>query len=393
MKDSELLRSIRSTADFNRISTTIQERKTYRKPEAFALGLAHIGRSGRVLSVRFPFVNLNNNHGSAAIFQEEAGLHNGKAGDLTETSRVVPFDAHGVESLSIAYRPFDGDGKEHPNINALKVVATMSQHSERFDGKVIPVFVFVYDLQSPPTSTEDAFLRLYLLSTLQKQPNTMNLSGIFDLLTTCSRTREAGPIEAAHFDALNREYMLKHGNPLSVDSVDKFPRLTDHYVPSGVRIVDASCVRLGAYLSPGTVVMPAGFVNFNAGTLGKAMVEGRISQGVIVGAGSDIGGGASIMGTLSGGGKEVIRIGERCLIGANGGTGISLGDDCRIEAGLYVTAGMPVDIRGKDLHPRMVKALTLSGKDGLTFRRNGESGRVEVVPTNNKVELNALLHE
>jgi 2,3,4,5-tetrahydropyridine-2-carboxylate N-succinyltransferase len=183
---------------------------------------------------------------------------------------------------------------------------------------------------------------------------------------------------------------MRARGPVAVYGVDKFPRMADYVMPSGVRIADADRVRLGAHLAPGTTVMHEGFVNFNAGTLGASMVEGRISAGVVVGDGSDVGGGASIMGTLSGGGKEIISIGERCLLGANAGVGVSLGDDCVVEAGLYVTAGTKVALPDG----RTVKARELSGADGLLFRRNSQTGAVEVVPrTGRGIELNTALHQ
>ena len=175
--------------------------------------------------------------------------------------------------------------------------------------------------------------------------------------------------------------------------IDKFPRMLDYVLPERVRIADASRVRLGAHLSPGTTVMHEGFVNFNAGTLGSSMVEGRISQGVVVGDGADIGGGASIMGTLSGGGTERVSIGERALLGANSGIGIAIGDDTVVEAGLYVTAGTKVTIIDGSATPRSVKAVELSGVNGLLFRRNSVSGAVEVLPRSGSgVELNSALH-
>src|SRR5476651_1142334 len=199
------------------------------------------------------------------------------------------------------------------------------------------VEVVLESLETPPVSTEDAYLRLHLLSDRTVKPNEINLDGIFGLLPNVAWT-SAGPVLPGNVDDL-RERVASEYHHLTVSSVDKFPRMTDYIVPEGVRIADADRVRLGAHLAAGTTVMHEGFVNYNAGTLGVSMVEGRISAGVVVEDGSDVGGGASIMGTLSGGGTEVISIGRRCLIGANAGVGISLGDECIVEAGLYVTAG------------------------------------------------------
>ena len=243
------------------------------------------------------------------------------------------------------------------------------------------------DLDSAPTSASDAYLRLHLLSHRLVKPHGLNLDGIFGLLTNVAWT-SAGPCSLVDFELTRAKLRAAHGN-LTVYSVDKFPRMVDYVIPEGVRIADADRVRLGAYLSSGTTIMHEGFVNFNAGTLGKSMVEGRISAGVVVGDGSDVGGGASIMGTLSGGGKEVIAIGERCLLGANSGLGISLGNDCVIESGTYITAGSKITLPDGNV----VKARELSGASNLIFRRNSQSGNLEVVPKVGGWEgLNSILH-
>jgi 2,3,4,5-tetrahydropyridine-2-carboxylate N-succinyltransferase len=248
------------------------------------------------------------------------------------------------------------------------------------------------DLDAAPASTPDAYLRLHLLSTLLVRPNSINLDGLFAHLPIVTWTT-AGPMHPDDF-APRRAALQRAG--ISVLGIDKFPRLLDYVVPDRVRIADASRVRLGAHLAPGTTVMHEGFVNFNAGTLGTSMVEGRISQGVVVGDGSDVGGGASIMGTLSGGGTERVAIGERALLGANSGIGISIGDDSVVEAGLYVTAGTKVTVVGEstdDGKPVTVKAVELSGVPGLLFRRNSLTGAVEVLArTGAGIQLNAALH-
>ncbi|QIK62369.1 2,3,4,5-tetrahydropyridine-2,6-dicarboxylate N-succinyltransferase [Leucobacter viscericola] len=252
------------------------------------------------------------------------------------------------------------------------------------------------DLNKAPASTEDAYLRLHLLSHCLVEPNTINLDGIFGLLPNIAWTT-SGPMLPEDYAARLPE--LKRAGITAV-GLDKFPRLTDYVVPRGVRIADSSRVRLGAHLAPGTTVMHEGFVNFNAGTLGASMVEGRISQGVVVGDGSDIGGGASIMGTLSGGGSQRITIGERALLGANSGIGISIGNDSVVEAGLYVTAGTKVLLpkgtvgdAGSDGEPVEVKAVDLSGLPNLLFRRNSRTGAVEAIPrAGSGIVLNAALH-
>jgi 2,3,4,5-tetrahydropyridine-2-carboxylate N-succinyltransferase len=244
------------------------------------------------------------------------------------------------------------------------------------------------NLAEPVASTADAYLRLHLLSHLLVRPNTINLDSLIPNLPIVAFTN-VGPVAIDALDEL-RPSLTRAG--ISVYAVDKFPRLVDYVTPKKVRIADASRVRLGAHLSPGTTIMHEGFVNFNAGTLGSSMVEGRISQGVVVGDGADIGGGASIMGTLSGGGKERVSIGARALLGANAGVGISIGDDSVVEAGLYVTAGTKVTIIDGS-GERSVKASELSGVPNLLFRRNSVTGRVEVLPRSGVgIELNSQLH-
>ena len=243
-------------------------------------------------------------------------------------------------------------------------------------------------LETPPSSTSDAYLRLHLLSHCLVAPNTLNLEGLFRLLPIVAFTTK-GPVHPAFFEQ-NRLTLQKAG--ATVTSLDKFGPLLNYVTPPQVRIADASRVRLGAHLAPGTTIMHEGFVNFNAGTLGASMVEGRISQGVVVGDGTDIGGGASIMGTLSGGGTQIISLGKRCLLGANSGIGISLGDDCVVEAGLYVTAGTKVSLI-EDGDTSELKARDLSGQPGLLFRRNSQSGAVEVIARPGVgVALNSELH-
>lgn len=267
-------------------------------------------------------------------------------------------------------------------------LAEQAGADERRGVRTEPVLT-VIDLDAAPASTADAYLRLHLLSHRLVAPNALSLDGIFGHLPIVAWTT-AGPMLPA--DAHARRPALQRAG-ISVLGLDKFPRMTDYVLPDRVRIADADRVRLGAHLAPGTTVMHEGFVNFNAGTLGASMVEGRISQGVVVGDGTDVGGGASIMGTLSGGGTERIAVGERALLGANSGIGISIGDDCVVEAGLYVTAGTKVTLRQPGAEPRQVKAVELSAVAGLLFRRNSLTGAVEAVPRDGRgIELNAALH-
>ena len=258
------------------------------------------------------------------------------------------------------------------------------------------------DLEDQPQSTADAYLRLHLLSHRLVLPNTVNLDGIFSRLPNVVWT-SAGPCAVEGFEETRMRLRFHLGHPVIVTGVDKFPPMVNYVIPSGVRIADGAKVRLGAHLAEGTTVMHAAFVNFNAGTLGRSMVEGRISQGVVVGDGSDVGGGASTMGVLSGGGRQRVRLGERCLLGANSGLGIPLGNDCVVEAGLYLTAGTKVAVlpgggvvpgeNGLFAEPRTVSARELAGASNVLFRRNSVSGRVEALARGGHgIELNNDLH-
>ena len=279
------------------------------------------------------------------------------------------------------------------NDDAELIAALQSATGEDADRGVSTQVVSVEsDLDAEASSASDVWLRLHLLSHRLVKPRTINLDGIFGHLANVVWTN-FGPCAVAGFE-ITRLKLRARGH-VSVYSIDKFPRLVDYVTPSGVRIGDADRVRLGAHLAEGTTVMHEGFVNFNAGTLGTSMVEGRISAGVVVGDGTDIGGGASIMGTLSGGGREKITLGERVLLGANSGVGISVGDDCVVEAGLYVTAGTKVSVLADDRSVMdTVKASALSGVPNLLFRRDSTTGSVQAVPRKGqKVELNAALHK
>ena len=265
------------------------------------------------------------------------------------------------------------------------LVALATSDEER--GITREVVSIEIDLDKAPADAKDAYLRLHLLSHRLVKPHGQSLDGIFGLLSNVAWT-SVGPCAVEGFELTRARLKAKHGT-VTVYSVDKFPRMVDYVIPSGVRIADADRVRLGAHLASGTTIMHEGFVNFNAGTLGASMVEGRISAGVVVGDGTDVGGGASIMGTLSGGGKEVISIGEKCLLGANSGLGISLGNNCVIEAGTYITAAAKVTLPDG----QVVKAGTLSGANDLLFRRNSLTGGLEaVMRTGTWGGLNSVLH-
>jgi 2,3,4,5-tetrahydropyridine-2-carboxylate N-succinyltransferase len=307
------------------------------------------------------------------------------AGEATVLDVWFPAPALGEAAASLR-------AVEHADETLTALAAESRDDDRRTEQKV--VFAQI-NLDEAPADTVDAYLRLHLLSHRLVMPNSINLDGIFGKLPNVVWTN-FGPAAVDGFE-LTRARLRKRG-PVTVYGVDKFPRMVDYVVPTGVRIADADRVRLGAYLSEGTTVMHEGFVNFNAGTLGTSMVEGRISAGVVAGDGTDVGGGASIMGTLSGGGKEKIALGERVLLGANSGVGISIGDDSVVEAGLYVTAGTrvripgPKDANGEDTSS-IIKAVELSGVPNLLFRRNSTTGEVEVLPRKGQtVELNEALH-
>jgi 2,3,4,5-tetrahydropyridine-2-carboxylate N-succinyltransferase len=315
---------------------------------AQASGLATLTADGRVLDTWYPRPVLSPAPGPAG------------------TVRLEPAAAAAALGAEAA------DAVGHDAVRAVEVVA---------------VTTTIASLADAPVDAHDAYLRLHLLSHRLVRPNTISLEGIFGKLQNVAWT-QLGPVAPDEVDAA-RLRARAAGGSLLVHSLDKFPRMVDYVIPSGVRIADADRVRLGAHLAEGTTVMHEGFVNFNAGTLGTAMVEGRIVQGVVVGDSSDIGGGASIQGTLSGGGKDVVSIGERCLLGANAGISISLGDDCVVEAGLYVTAGTRVTLPDGSV----VKARELSGHPGLLFLRNSTSGVVEARPrAGDGIELNSALH-
>ncbi|MDQ0892836.1 2,3,4,5-tetrahydropyridine-2,6-dicarboxylate N-succinyltransferase [Agromyces ramosus] len=299
------------------------------------------------------------------------------AADGTQLDAWFPAPALGARPATAASESLPAE--------TLELVGADSRRAVTIEAVTVEV-----DLDAPPAGTADAYLRLHVLSHLLARPNTVNLEGVFAHLPAIVWTN-AGPVHPADFDRL-RPSLQRAG--IHATGLDKFPRLLDYVTPERVRIADASRVRLGAHLAPGTTVMHEGFVNFNAGTLGASMVEGRISQGVVVGDGSDIGGGASIMGTLSGGGTQRVTIGERALLGANSGIGISIGDDSVVEAGLYVTSGTKVVVLGgAGERPRTVKALELSGVANILFRRNSLNGQVEVLSrSGDGVALNAALH-
>lgn len=328
---------------------------------AWAVGIATFNATdGRVLDTWYPEPILGQTEGALRL--TEAFDHDGGPATF-ELTPDQARDALGVDLDDLA------------TVDPLRKVRRAA------------VVTFIEELADSPVDAHDAYLRLHLLSHRLVRPHGLNVDGIFGVLTNVVWT-SLGPCAVEGFEE-TRMRLRTAGRHVTVLGVDKFPRMVDYVVPSGVRIAEADRVRLGAHLAEGTVVMHEGYCNFNAGTLGQAMVEGRISAGVVVGNGSDIGGGASIQGTLSGGGKEVISVGEGCLIGANAGIGISLGDRCTVQAGLYVLAGTRVTTPDGDV----VKAVELSGRDDLLFRQDSTTGVVHVLSqTVDWGSLNADLH-
>jgi 2,3,4,5-tetrahydropyridine-2-carboxylate N-succinyltransferase len=355
----------------------------YQPPAAYALGIATVSPSGKVLDTSYPVVNLVTAPAwPAAILAKVSGYRSGTSSYRLGAAQLREAEAILAPAAGWTEIP-------HPNLAVMRAVIALLDAPEPLGGERVAVATFIGALSAAPVDAHDVYLRLHLLSHRLVRPHGMDMTGVFGLLNNVVWT-DRGPFDPDGFD-LARVQLRAQGHVLTVNGLDKFPRMTDYVVPSGVRIADASRVRLGAHLAEGTTVMHEGFCNFNAGTLGASMVEGRISAGVVVGAGSDIGGGASIMGTLSGGGKEVVSIGERCLLGANAGIGISLGDQCIVEAGCYITAGSIVRMPDGST----VKARSLSGRSGMLLRRNSQSGALEVLPNGENPNwggLNTALH-
>ncbi len=338
---------------------------------SFAFGVGTQSSQGEWLEVFYPHPVLKPNDSLVQAIADVLGSN------LITGNHAVTITGQQASQLGKAFAAIDS----HDQAKWLSQAADASQ----------PMVITLLEHDMAPTSTPEVYLKLQLLSDGQIQPHGQDLTGIFGLLPNVAWTNE-GPIAVADLTQRQMDARLR-GEWLHVNAVDKFPRMVDYKVPAGVRIGDASRVRLGAHLASGTTVMHEGFVNFNAGTAGNSMIEGRISAGVMVGKNSDLGGGCSTMGTLSGGGKEIIAVGEDCLIGANAGIGIALGNRCIVEAGLYVTAGTKITVL--DAHNQELgttKGIALSGKDDLLFRRNSQSGRVEVKPNGTAVMLNDALH-
>lgn len=336
---------------------------------ALGLGIGSKNQKGEWLEVYYQSPQLSPSEKLATVFSESAGYNGGN--EAIELSS---------EQLNTVAAALDAAGE-----TSQSVLANALAESDR------PVVLTMLAKDDELSSTPEAYLKLHLLSHRLVKPHETSLAGVFPLLPNVAWTNQ-GAVDLAELPQRQLQARLK-GELLEVNSVDKFPKMTDYVVPAGVRIADTSRVRLGAYIGEGTTIMHEGFVNFNAGTAGTSMIEGRISAGVFVGNGSDLGGGCSTMGTLSGGGNIIISVGEECLLGANAGIGIPLGDRCTVEAGLYITAATKVtmlDDKGGTVET--VKARELAGKSDLLFRRNSVSGAVECLTNKSSIELNAELH-
>ena len=372
--------AIATFEDFKAHVEAVQTEPGYVNPFAFGVGVATMSPSGKVLDTAYPVVNREENNGFVAHIAYILGHSSG--------TKTYAMDKPTLDRILADFGWTEGDGKVHLNVEATKAARAALDAPAPLGGTRKVVIAFLQNPADAPIDAHDVYFRLHLLSNRKTKPHEVSLDGAFGHLNNVVWTN-VGPFEPEGFD-LVRARLSAQGHQLSVHSLDKFPRMVDYVIPTGVRIADASRVRLGAHLAEGTTVMHEGFCNFNAGTLGASMVEGRISAGVVVGHGSDIGGGASIMGTLSGGGKEVVSVGEGCLLGANAGIGISLGDNCIVEAGLYVTAGTRVKLPDGSV----VKAGQLSRESNLLYRRNSQSGAVEAVANGVAwTGLNAALHK
>lgn len=364
----------------------------YKKPLSFGLGLRR-RHQNQTLDVWFPTLNFKENNGTAAILSKEYGQ------SLNYQNGFSVVAQGSLETLWNLYKEFHHETQLHPNLSLIQHLKNLSLDSNGYHDFDIIVY-FMYDAIQDIQSTEEAFFKLQLLSQRKVKPHQLCLDGIFSQLQNLVWT-SVGPIKP---EDLRHEKLRHLHTPFQISHVDKFPHLLDYHVPSGVRIASGAQVRLGAYLGEGTTVMPSGFVNFNAGTKGNAMIEGRVSAGVFIGKNTDIGGGASIMGTLSGGNHTVISIGEQCLLGANSGTGISLGFGCTIAAGLYIYAGVKISLYNQNNEPvtiegtvvkegeNVVKAKELSGKDHLLFIQESLTGKVICKPNPKTITLNPDLH-
>ena len=386
--------TIRTVEEFSLKVSEIEAKEGYQRPLGFAVGIRR-SRGDVTLDVTFPIVNFEESYGTAAIVSDVLEIESGKNSFSTVSTEQL-------KEIYNQFLPFHPEIEKHQNVVNFKSLLSASENGSSGYSQKDIVAYFLFDGSSPVESAEEAYFKLTSLSQRKVQPHGLCLDGAFGKLSNVAWTNY-GPVLPQDLDAERIKHIYSD-QPLSVTHVDKFPYLVNYHIASGTRIASGSQVRLGAYLGEGTTVMPAGYVNFNAGTEGNAMVEGRVSAGVFVSKDSDIGGGASIMGTLSGGNNHVISVGEKCLLGAMAGTGISLGFGCTIAAGTYVTAGSkislydasnnPVDIDGNSVAEgeNVVKGAELSGRDKMLFIQDSQTGKLICKPNPKTIELNAQLH-
>lgn len=385
--------TIQTVDEFKDLVERVEARPGYRRPLALGFGVATTS-GDKIVDTRFLVVNFQENYGSAALVADHFD-------GLVTGHRNLGVDD--IDALLARYTPYRGE-PGHPNVEALERLRTTYPRPHPFPGHGYqPVVAVLAEAEDPPASAVDVYLRLHLLSMRRTPPRSLNLDGMFGKLNTNVWTTD-GVIDQERFDEIQQQRTLD-GAPLIVLIQDKFPRMLDYVSPSGVRVLCPNNVRLGAHLAEGTVVMTAGAVNFNAGTLGEAMIEGRVSAGIVVGARSDVGGGASLMGTLSGGNDVMVSLGEDCLIEAMAGLGIPVGDRVRVEVGFYVKATTPIQVvesadwRDNPVAARhvgnTVKAVALAGISDAVFRRNAYTGTPEVVPRGDRIwgKLNPELHK
>lgn len=385
---------MKNTTDFEQYVSNIESGQGYEKPLAFAIGIRR-QRHGKTLDVLYPAINHKTEMAIAAIMIAETGYTAGQNGFAQVPIKIM-------DHLTELFASFGNTMTEAATLRQLKA-CTLQKPAPHPYHEVDHILYFLYDPSSHVESVEEAYFKLQAISQRHFRPHELGLENLFATLPNLAWTNR-GPMHPQDVDQ-ERICALLAGNPLQVSHVDKFPYLVNYHIPTGVRIAAGSQVRLGAYLGEGTTVMPAGYINFNAGTAGKAMVEGRISSGVFVEQETDIGGGASIMGTLSGGNKNVISVGSKCLLGANSGTGISLGFGCTIAAGTYITAGSKVSLYNQQNQPvnlggqsvaegqNVVKALSLNNRDHLLFYQDSTSGKLICKPNPHTIELNPALHK
>ena len=371
----------------------VENRTEYTRPIAFGLGIRKF-KGDKTLEVFFPTINYGTAFGTAAVLQDVANFRGKKNGYKT-------LDKKDLQTAFDKFAAFHNEVEKHPNITLIQQLLNNYQTVDAYHQTEVIAY-FLFDKDEAVQNAVEGYFKVQCLSQLHVQPHGINCSGIFGKMNNIAWSNK-GPILPEDL-AEERIKATFKGEELVVSHVDKFPYLVNFGVPNGVRVVSGSQARLGAHLSPGTTIMPAGYVNFNAGTLGSAMIEGRVSAGVVVGNKSDVGGGASIMGTLSGGNKNVISIGEQCLLGANAGTGISLGDGCTVAAGVYITAASKVSLYNKEKQPvnlagevvgegkNVVKGMDLNGKAYMLYYNDSQTGKLTARPNTKVIELNESLH-